>query len=250
MARRKSRSKKRILIWALILIAAALLPSGIRMLRQRNAPEPDELLQSVLRAEELPAYDGKLCIELNRGIPTLPTFPSDEPFVLLSELDYLGRTGPALGLIGPEQLPTQPRGEIGGVRPAGWQTTRYDDLIEDHFLFNRCHVIAYQLSGINDDPRDLFTGTRALNVEGMLPWENMVSSYIRRTGGQVLYRVSPVYQGSELVPRGVEMEASSLADGGDSLQFHVFVYNVQPGVVIDYRDGGSRRERSGENGAA
>ena len=194
---------------------------------------------SSLRFEELPSYDGQLVIELDGNRPALdPAFaPGDA--VLLSELDALGRTGPAFALIGPESLPSEPRGEIGDVRPAGFHNVRYDDLIEDRYLFNRCHLIAYQLSGINADPRDLFTGTRYLNVEGMLPYENELASYVRRSGGAALYRVTPIYSGAELVPRGVEMEALSLAAGG--LRFHVFVYNVQPGIVIDYSDGSSRR---------
>ncbi len=247
MARRRSRrQRRRMWTWTLILLVAALLPLGIRALRPaRPAALAGQTREaafplSALRFEELPPYAGQLVIELDANRPALD--PGFEPgsAVLLSELDALGRTGPAFALIGPESLPTEPRGEIGEIRPAGFHNVRYDDLIEDRYLYNRCHVIAYQLSGINADKRDLFTGTRYLNVEGMLPLENEVAAYVRRSGDAVLYRVTPIYAGGELVPRGVEMEALSLAGGG--LRFHVFVYNVQPGIVIDYADGGSRRE--------
>lgn len=246
MARRRSRrQKRRMWIWALVLLTVALLPLGIRALRPlRPAAQSGQTAEaafplSALRFGELPPYDGQLVIELDGNRPAIdPAFaPGDA--VLLSELDALGRTGPAFALIGPESLPPAPRGEIGDVRPAGFHNVRYDDLIEDRYLFNRCHLIAYQLSGINADPRDLFTGTRYLNIEGMLPYESELASYVRRSGGAVLYRVTPIYSGAELVPRGVEMEALSLAAGG--LCFHVFVYNVQPGIVIDYADGSSRR---------
>ena len=247
MARRRSkRQKRRMLIWTLVLLAAALLPVGIRALR----PAPDAALAgetreaafplSALRFEDLPPYEGQLVIELDGNRPALDPGFAPGSAVLLSELDALGRTGPAFALIGPESLPSEPRGEIGDVRPAGFHNVRYDDLIEDRYLYNRCHVIAYQLSGINADARDLFTGTRYLNVEGMLPLENELAAYVRHSGGAVLYRVTPIYAGAELVPRGVEMEALALAGG--ELRFHVFVYNVQPGIEIDYADGGSRRE--------
>ena len=250
MAKRKhrmSRRKKRMLVWTLVLLLAALLPVGLRFLRTALAEnrEPGVLLSSGLSADSLPPYGGEVSVSLqeeNTGLS--PTALPPEPFILLSELDALGRTGPALAVIGPESLPTAPRGEIGDVRPAGFQNVRYDDLIEDHYLYNRCHLIAYQLSGINADPRILFTGTRYLNVEGMLPWENAVASFVRRVGCHVLYRVTPLYMSGELLPRYVELEAVSMEDGGRGLRFHVLVYNVQPGIVINYRDGSSRRDDS------
>ncbi len=233
--------------WAGVLLIAALLPFCIRALRAALAEgrEPEALLDSGLTAEALPPYAGEPWVPVTDGVPQLsPRALPPEPFVLLSELDALGRTGPALAVIGPESLPEAPRGEIGDVRPAGFQNVRYDDLIEDHFLYNRCHLIAYQLSGINADPRDLFTGTRYLNAEGMLPWENELAAFVRREGCHVLYRVTPLYRGGELLPRCVEMEAVSMEDGGTGLRFHVLVYNVQPGIVIHYTDGSSRREAS------
>ena len=185
-------------------------------------------------------YNGQIAIELNGNKPVFeqPLF-DQEPFVSLSELDSLGRSGQALAIISPETMPTEARGEMGLLRPAGWHTIRYDDLIEDKYLYNRCHIIGYQLCGINSDPRDIFTGTRYLNVEGMLPYENMVASYVRRYKAPVLYRVTPIYIDAGLVPYGVQMEACSIKDNGKSICFNVFVYNIQPGIEIDYFTGDS-----------
>lgn len=232
------------LVWALVLVLAALVPPGLHLWRTARAAHapPEQLLNSGLTAASLPPYAGETCLTLEGDVPGLdPRALPPEALVKLSELDALGRTGPALAVVGPDSLPTEPRGEIGEVRPAGFQNIRYDDLIEDRYLYNRCHLIAYSLSGINADARDLFTGTRHLNVEGMLPWENELAAFVRRTGFHVLYRVTPLYLGGELVPRAVEMEAVSMEDLGRAFRFHRLIYNVQPGIVIDYRDGSSRR---------
>lgn len=245
--KRLSRRKRRALVWALVLLVAALLPPGIHALRAALAEgrEPEALLASGFSWESAPSWTGEPYALLTDSVPALsPKALPPEELVLLSELDALGRTGPALAVAGPGSLPETPRGEIGDVRPAGFHNVRYDDLIEDRYLYNRCHLIGYQLSGINADPRDLFTGTRYLNVEGMLPWENELAGFVRRTGCHVLYRVTPLYAGDELVPRGVELEAVSMEDGGAGLRFHVLCYNVQPGIVIDYRDGSSRRAKA------
>ncbi|MBR3239702.1 MAG: DNA/RNA non-specific endonuclease [Oscillospiraceae bacterium] len=161
-----------------------------------------------------------------------------------SEQDALGRSGPALALLGPETLATEKRSPIGDLRPSGWHTVRYDDRIEDRYLYNRCHLVAYQLCGENADPRNLITGTRYMNIEGMLPLEIQVGDYIEASGRHVLYRVTPVFLGRELLARGVLLEARSLEDGGRSLQLCRYVFNVQPGVLIDYADGESRADPS------
>ena len=243
MRKRRSKQRRRLMRWALMLLLAALLPVGIRFVRASLAEKqtPEALLASPLRFEDLPAYDGAFSIALAPGTLAPDALPP-VPVLQLSELDALGRTGPALAVVGPETLTTAPRGRLGDILPAGFENIRYDDLIEDHFLYNRCHLIAYQLCGVNAEARLLFTGTRALNVDGMLPHENELASFIRRTGLHLLYRAVPVYSGSELVPRGVELEAVSMEDGGEGLRLHVFVFNVQPGVVIDSRDGSSRRD--------
>ena len=195
---------------------------------------------SSLRFEEIPEYNGEVAIEINNNEPELDVSGfGSESFVQLSELDSLGRPGYAVALVDRSLMPSEPREEIGQIRPAGWHTVRYDDVIEDKYLYNRCHIIGFQLCGINSDIRDLFTGTRYLNVSGMLPFENEVASYVRRTNQSVLYRVTPIYHGDELIARGVQMEAMSVNDGGLDLHFNVFVYNVQPGISIDYTDGNS-----------
>lgn len=166
---------------------------------------------------------------------------SADVFENYSELDSLGRCGQAFALLGRELMPDEERGSIGQVKPSGWHTVRYDDLISDKYLYNRCHLIGFQLAGENANEKNLITGTRYMNVEGMLPFENEVADYIRETGNHVLYRVSPIYEGDDLVARGVKMEAFSVEDSGDGVCFNVFVYNIQPGVVIDYATGESRR---------
>ncbi len=245
MRPRQRKKRRRLLRWTLVLLMAALLPFAIRAVRARLAAcqTPETLLASPLRFEQLPPFDGRLSQELSMRSLSPDALPP-EPALLLSELDALGRTGPALAVVGTETLTYAPRSRLGEILPAGFQNIRYDDLIEDHFLYNRCHLIAYQLCGVNAEARLLFTGTRALNVEGMLPYENTLASFIRQTGQHLLYRAVPVYNGSELVPRGVELEAVSMEDGGEGLQLHVFVWNVQPGIAIDYRDGSSRRENT------
>lgn len=187
-----------------------------------------------------PQFDGNAITEINGNTPL---FTKEEialkPGINYSSLDALGRCGPALGLLGPETIPQEKRGIIGDVRPSGWHTVRYDDRIEDRYLYNRCHLIGYQLAGDNADPQNLITGTRYLNMSGMLPYENLVFSYISRTGNHVLYRVRPIFVGENLLASGVLMEAYSIEDHGKDLSFCIYAHNVQPGVVIDYLTGES-----------
>lgn len=196
-------------------------------------------------AEEIPEYDTSPYIEINGGEPEF----ADELFTtedveIYSELDELGRCQVAYANVGIELMPREKRGEIGSVHPSGWHTVKYDkSVIADQYLYNRCHLIAYQLSGENANEKNLITGTRYMNVEGMLPFEEAVGDYVRETGNHVLYRVTPVFKGTELVARGVRMEAESVEDHGKGIRFHVFVYNVQPGIVIDYQTGESRLEK-------
>ena len=138
-------------------------------------------------------------------------------------------------------MPTEERGSIGSVKPSGWQTVKYD-FVDGKYLYNRCHLLGYQLTGENANEQNLITGTRYLNVDGMLPFENMVADYVKETDNHVMYRVTPVFDGAELVARGVLMEAYSVEDGGDGVEFCVYCYNVQPGVKIDYATGDSEEE--------
>lgn len=201
--------------------------------------------------DDIPAYSGEAYIAVNDN---QPFFTQDElttqAFETYSELDSLGRCGTAYANICRELMPTEPRGEIGSVKPTGWQSVKYD-FVDGKSLYNRCHLIGFQLAGENANPKNLITGTRYLNIEGMLPFENLVADYVKETENHVLYRVTPVFQGEELVARGVEMEAFSVEDQGEGVYFHVYCYNNQPGVSIDYATGESRlaSEPAGEDGS-
>ncbi len=207
---------------------------------QQEQTEPEQLSAEVaLSPDSLPAYEGEPYIVLNDNEPLFSdTELSTTSYEHYSELDALGRCGAAYACVGKDLMPTEERGDIGPVRPTGWHTVKYD-VIDGRYLYNRCHLIAYQLSGENANERNLITGTRYLNVEGMLPFENMVADYVRETGNHVMYRVTPVFSGDELVARGVRMEAESVEDNGAGIRFHVFCYNVQPEIEIDYATGDS-----------
>lgn len=168
-----------------------------------------------------------------------------EPYARYSELDEWGRCGSAVALLGAETMPAEPRGSIGNLKPTGWHTVKYNELIDDNYLYNRCHLIGYQLGGENADLRNLMTGTRYLNVEGMLLFENRVAQYLKDTGNHVLYRVTPVFTENNLLADGVIMEAESIEDSGEGVRFQVFVYNVQPGIRIDYATGESETDSVG-----
>ena len=189
--------------------------------------------------EEVPPYAGSPYVVLNDNWPDFDTEDLTlEPFETYSELDYLGRCGVAYANICLEIMPTEPRGDIGQVKPSGWQTVKYD-CVDGKYLYNRCHLIGYQLAGENANKQNLITGTRYMNVEGMLPFENMVDGYVEETGNHVLYRVTPVFEGRNLLASGVKLEAFSVEDEGEGICFNVYIYNVQPGITIDYATGES-----------
>lgn len=193
-----------------------------------------------IKLREIPEYSGKPYITINEN---QPNFSADElssqSFERYSPLDALGRCGVAVANLGTETMPTSKREPIGQVKPSGWQTVKYPN-VEGKYLYNRCHLIGFQLSGENANPRNLITGTRYLNVNGMLPFENLVADYIKETGNHVLYRVTPLYAGADLVAKGVLMEGESCEDRGAGVKYSVFVYNVQPGIHINYATGRSR----------
>lgn len=198
---------------------------------------------------ELPEYSGELYVEINGNEPDFPKEEwTEESFEQYAELDGLGRCGTAYASVGTDLMPTEKRGSIGQVKPTGWQTVKYD-IVDGKYLYNRCHLIGYQLSGENANEKNLITGTRYMNVEGMLPFENMVADYVKETGNHVLYRVTPVFEGDNLLADGVQMEAFSVEDEGDGISFHVYVYNVQPGIEIDYATGESSLGSSEAYGA-
>ena len=197
-------------------------------------------LPAASRVDGAADYAGEAYAVLEDNIPDFDESDlTTEPFETYAPLDALGRCGVAYANICLELMPTEERGSIGQVKPSGWHTVRYDDLVDSGYLYNRCHLIGFQLAGENANERNLITGTRYMNVEGMLPFEDLVADYVEETGNHVLYRVTPDFEGAELVARGVQMEALSVEDGGEGVCFNVYVYNVQPGVAIDYATGES-----------
>lgn len=193
--------------------------------------------EEAIGLDSIPAYEGRPYVVINNNIPS---FQKEElttkSYEYYSELDLLGRCGTTLACIGKDIMPTEERGPIGMVKPSGWKLKKYD-IVDGKYIFNRCHLIGYQLTGENANVKNLITGTRYMNVEGMLPFENEVAEYIRKTGNHVMYRVIPIFEGNNLVASGVSMEAYSVEDRGLGVCFHVYVYNVQPGIEIDYATG-------------
>ena len=214
--------------------------------RQPEVPESEEPVgeeEPVYTLETLPEYSGSPYVELEGNLPGFEeTDLTTTSYEVYSPLDLLGRCGETRACVGLELMPTEERGPIGMVKPSGWHTVRYDDRIDGKYLYNRCHLIGYQLSGENANEMNLITGTRYLNVEGMLPFENAVADYVQETGNHVMYRVTPIFRTVELVARGVQMEAYSVEDEGAGICFNVYCYNVQPGVEIEYLTGESRAE--------
>lgn len=188
---------------------------------------------------DIPAYTGALCIDINHGMPGFTA--QDEArgtFTQFSDLDFEGRCGTAFARIGPDIVCNEKRGDISQVHPSGWVQRKYS-FVDDGMLYNRSHLIAHQLCGENANEKNLITGTRTFNAVGMLYYEELVGDYVRSTGNHVLYRVTPLFAANDLVARGVQMEAKSVEDNGEAIQFNVFVYNVEPGVAIDYVTGES-----------
>lgn len=201
---------------------------------------PDSTAQPSYTLKSIPAYEGTPYAVINENIPEFTPNDSSEPgYESYGELDSLGRCTGAYAYVGRETMPTEERGSIGQVKPTGWHTVKYD-CVDGKYLYNRCHLIGYQLTAENANECNLITGTRYMNVEGMLPFENMVADYIKETENHVCFRVTPVFEGDNLVASGVIMEAQSAEDDGEGVQFNVYVYNVQPGVEIDYATGESR----------
>ncbi len=190
--------------------------------------------------DNLPKYSGEDYIVINNNEPLFDEkYINTKSFEKYSDLDGLGRTGLALANIGKDLMPTEERGSIGMIKPSGWHTVKYNN-IDGKYLYNRCHLIGYQLTGENANEKNLITCTRHMNTISMLKFENMVSSYIKETNNHVLYRVTPIYDGDNLLASGVQMEALSIEDNGGGIKFNIFVYNIQDGIEIDYRTGESK----------
>ena len=212
--------------------APTITPTSVPTATPEPTPEPVKVILA-----DIPAYSGEPYVAINGNVPYFSdaemTTTSFEDY---SPLDSLGRCGVAYSCVGTETMPTEKRGSIGQIKPSGWHTVKYD-FVDGKYLYNRCHLIGYQLTAENANERNLITGTRALNIDGMLPFENMTADYIKETGNHVLYRVTPMFDGNDLVSKGVLMEAKSVEDNGDGILFCVFAYNIQPGVTIDYATG-------------
>ncbi len=204
-------------------------------------------VHSSIDISQVPAYSGQAYVAINNNEPEFDKEDfTTSSFETYSSLDSLGRCGVAYANIGSDLMPTEERGSIGSVKPTGWHTIKYDN-VDGKYLYNRCHLIGYQLTGENANERNLITGTRYMNVDGMLPFEDMVADYIKETDNHVLYRVTPIYDGSNLLASGVQMEAASVEDDGDGICYNVYVYNVQPGISINYATGESSRQSSSDN---
>lgn len=233
------------LLWLFCLISVLLL-SGCSVketMESLSSDSPGEgNITGTVVADliDVPEFKGESYVVVNDNKPEFEESDfTTESFENYSELDSLGRCGVAEANIGKDLMPVKERESISPVKPSGWQTAKYD-CVEGKYLYNRCHLIGYQLSGENANKKNLVTGTRYMNVEGMLPFENEVADYVKKTDNHVLYRVTPVYEGDNLVASGVQMEAWSVEDKGKGVCFNVYAYNNQPGVEIDYATGKSR----------
>ncbi len=238
---------KKILLLTSIILVLLLVFSGCggSLFNGDVFPEIDDVFTdsetaSVISLKDIPLYSESPYVAINDN---QPSFEKDEyttkAFETYAELDHLGRCGVTFACVGIETMPTEERGSIGQVKPTGWVTAKYD-FVDGKYLYNRCHLIGFQLTGENANTSNLITGTRYMNTQGMLPFENMVADYVKETENHVLYRVTPIFDGDNLVASGVQMEAWSVEDEGEGICFNVYCYNVQPGVVIDYATGKSQ----------
>ena len=238
--RKRRRRRTGALISLLLFLAGAFWVTGGKdyFIKEETLPAQ----AGSFNPEELPAYSGSPFCIVNGNIPFFkPDDLTEEAFENYGEHDSYGRCTAAFACVGPETLPEGEREELTEIRPTGWHNTKYEG-IDREYLYNRCHLIGWQLTGENANTRNLITGTRYLNVEGMLPYENAVGRYVRETGHHVMYRSTPVFSGSNLVASGVLLEGRSVED--PEIEFCVYCYNVQPGIEVDYATGESRRQKS------
>lgn len=227
---------KRRIIFLGLLCLAIILASFTACKFERPIGQGNDAAASI---DTLPPFSGEPYVVVNDNVPEFQENEiTDQSYEFYSDLDALNRCGYAMACIGKDLMPTEDRGSIGQVKPTGWQTVKYD-FVDGKYLYNRCHLIGYQLTGENANACNLITGTRFLNVEGMLPFENLIADYVKETGNHVMYRVTPVFYPDEQVARGVQMEALSVEDDGQGICFNVYAYNNQPGVKIDYATGES-----------
>lgn len=234
---------KKYRVWpagAVLCLSAALTACGAAdgtWTGTAGVPDPAVQAESADTIAEVPEYDGVPYVEINDNEPEFTEAElTTESYEEYSELDPLGRCGTAEACIGEDLMPDGEREDISEVEPTGWENREYD-IVDGGYVYNRCHLIGFQLSGENANEENLITGTRYMNTEGMLPFENMVAEYVQETDNHVMYRVTPVFEGDDLVASGVQMEAESVEDGGAGICFNIYVYNVQPEIIIDYSTG-------------
>lgn len=242
--------KKRYSLLKLIVLIGIVLVTAYATKQFQIADTGQNSENKIINLDNIPEYSGNAYVAIEDNIPSFAEADKKTTsFETYSELDELGRCKSAYANIGIDLMPTQKRGSISQVKPSGWQSVQYD-IVDGKSLYNRCHLIGYQLTAENANKQNLITGTRYLNVEGMLPFENMVADYIKETHNHVLYRVTPVFEGNDLVARGVLMEGYSVEDEGEGIYFNVYVYNVQPGIIIDYATGDSYQTDNNEKTTA
>ncbi len=249
--RRKRKSKvnlQQAIVSMLILLCVCIVgyfnanrEENYSNISEDNTTSPSVTMQNTsFDIRKIPAFTNQPYVVINDN---QPNFKEEEmtttSFENYSKLDSLGRCGVAYSCVGIETMPTEKRGDISQIKPTGWHTTKYD-IVDGKYLYNRCHLIGYQLTAENANKKNLITGTRYMNVEGMLPFENQVAEYIEDTNYHVLYRVTPIFERDNLIASGVQMEAKSVEDNGKGVCFNIYVYNVQPGVTIDYTTGESK----------
>ena len=231
--------KKCISLLLTLVAALCLILSGCSS-TETSRPAQAIPVSAAASLADIPAFYGQPYVVLHDNKPDFSESDfSESSFERYSPLDSLGRCGAAFANIGRDIMPTEKRGAIGQVKPSGWQVAKYDS-VDGKYLYNRCHLIGFQLTGENANEQNLITGTRFLNMEGMLPFENMVADYIQETQHHVLYRVTPDFRDNELVARGVQIEAYSIEDYGEGICFNIYAYNIQPGIQINYATGESR----------
>jgi DNA-entry nuclease len=245
MARRRKRRKqnKSSIIFYLTIIAGLIYYcyyyGYVEYFASKNTTANTIEVTSSYNLEDIPEYSGESYVYINNNVPSFSESDyTTESYESYSDLDSLGRCGTAIANIGVDLMPTEARGSIGMIKPSGWHTIKYD-IVDGKYLYNRCHLIGYQLTGENANEKNLITCTRSMNTVGMLQFENEVATYIKKTNNHVLYRVTPVFIDDNLLATGVQMEAYSIEDNGTGISFNVFVYNVQDGITIDYKTGDS-----------
>ncbi len=236
--------KKHASLFFALLLSLCLLLSGCELPFSNNSGPDGDGAASYANLSSIPAYSGSPYVILNGDIPTFTKEEiTDVSYEFFSPLDSLGRCGYVEASVGVDLMPTEDRESISSVTPSGWINKKYD-CVDGGYLYNRAHLLGFQLTGENANKLNLITGTRYMNVEGMLPFENMIADYVKETENHVMYRVTPIYLGNNLVAHGVQLEAYSVEDGGEDICFNVYVYNVQPEIVIDYATGESRYDKN------